>query len=222
MHIAVAGGTGTAGRYVVEDAERSGHDVVVLSRSRGVDVRSGEGLPDALVGVDVVIDCMDAGIIEQEAATAAFTEAATSLQRVGADVGVGHIVALSIVGIDRAGSGYYAAKLAQERVLAGGPVPVTVLRATQFHEFPAKVISWTRNGSEAHVFDVRVQPVAARTVARALVELAESEPIGRAPDLAGPEADIPARALIPGDGSRVAGPTFAEWLGSEDAALLPL
>jgi uncharacterized protein YbjT (DUF2867 family) len=205
MRVAVAGGTGTAGRHVVEHAQRAGHDVLVLSRARGVDVRS------------------------------------------GAERGVRHIVALSIVGIDRAGPGYFAAKLAHELALTAGPVATTVLRATQFHEFPAKLISWTRSGAEAHVLDLHVQPVAARTVGEVLVELAESEPAGRAGELAGPEEDdlvalarafvahrgadiaihpapasVPAQALIPGDGARIAGPAFTEWLHSEDAAALPL
>ena len=250
MRIAVAGATGLVGRHVVEHAERAGHDAVALSRSSGVDVRRGEGLADALAGVDVVVDVTNAGTTEQEPATAFFTEAATTLQRVGAERGVGHIVTLSIVGIDRAPVGYYAAKLAHERAATTGPVTATILRATQFHEFPAQLIGWTRNGAEASVFDLRVQTVAARTVAGVLVELAEGAPLGRAPDLAGPrEADlvalarafverrgepitvhadaesvagIPPRALLPDDGARIEGPTFEEWLAGEDAAALTL
>ena len=146
--------------------------------------------------------------------------------------------------------GYYAAKLAQERAVAAGPVPSTIMRATQFHELPAQLIARTRAGAEARVFDVRVRTVAARTVARVLVELAEGAPRGRAQDLAGPEeadlvalarrfverrrlslevrADaqsvpgIPPGALLPFDDARIEGPTFEEWLESEDAAALPL
>jgi uncharacterized protein YbjT (DUF2867 family) len=248
MRIAVAGGTGMVGRHVVARAQKAGHEVVVLSRSRGVDVRSGEGLADALTDVETVIDVTNAGTTEQGPATEFFTDVAGALQRTGAERGVGHIVTLSIVGIDQTSFGYYAAKLEHERAATNGAVPSTVLRATQFHEFPAQVIAATRNDSQARVFDLRVQTVAARTVAEVLLELAEGAPIGRAPDLAGPqEADlvalarafvehrgekitvhpdaerltgIPPRALLPGNGARLQGPTFDEWLSSEDAAAL--
>ncbi len=249
MRIAVAGATGMVGRYVAQSAHDAGHSVVGLSRSRGIDVRSGEGLERALDGVEVLVDVTNAPTTEEAAATAFFTEAARTLQRIGAGRGIRHIVALSIVGIDRMPFGYYAAKLAQERAVAAGPIPSTVLRATPFHEFPAQLISRTRNGSEARVFDVRVRTVAARTVARVLIELAEGTHRGRAQDLAGPqEADLialarrfakcrrlpinvqpdaeaavrlPPDAFIPGDDVRIEGPTYEEWLASEDAAELP-
>lgn len=248
MRIAVAGGTGLVGRHVVARAEEAGHEVAVLSRSRGVNLRTGEGLAAALEGVAVVIDVTNSGTTEQGPATEFFTAVAGGLQRAGAERGVGHIVTLSIVGIDKVPFGYYAAKLEQERAAASGPVPGTVLRATQFHEFPAQLIAATRRDSQAQVFDVRVQTVAARTVAEVLLEVAEGAPAGRAPDLAGPqEADLlalarafvrhrgeaitvqpvarggmPPRALLPGAGARIEGPTFEEWLASEDAAALPI
>lgn len=249
MRIAVAGGTGLVGRHVVEHAGRRGHEVVVLSRSRGVDVCTGEGLASALEGVEAVVDVTNTGATGERAATAFFTAVAANLQRVGSESGVRHIVTLSIVGIDRVRTDYYAAKLAHERVAAEGPVPGTILRATQFHEFAGQMISRTREGSHAWVPELRVQTVAARTVARVLVEHAEGAPAGRAPDLAGPEqADLvtlarrlverrgeaieihpagsttgaPPGALLPGDGARIEGPTFEEWLESEDAAALPL
>ena len=250
MRIAVAGSTGTVGRHVVECAKGAGHEVVGLSRSQGIDVRTGKGLARALSGVDMVIDVTNAPTTERKSATAFFTETAHMLQRIGAEQGVRHLIALSIVGIDRTSFGYYSAKLAQERAAAAGPVPATILRATQLHEFPAQLIARRRSDSEARVFDVRVQTVAARTVARVLVELAEGPPRGRSSDLAGPEesdlvalarrfvecrhlpiivhADaasdigIPPRALVPTEGARIEGPSFEEWLASEDAAALPL
>ncbi len=250
MKIAVVGATGTVGRHVVQRAVAAGHDVVALSPSRGINVLDADALAHALAGVDVVIDVMNPPAKEQAQAAAFFSEAARTLQRVGAVRNVRHLVTLSIVGIDSAPFGYYAAKLAQERAVMAGPIPSTVLRATQFHEFPAQLISRTRDGSEAPVFDLRVQTVAARTVANVLVEVAEGAPQGRAQDLAGPEkadlvalarrfveyrgipirvrpdaeavAGIPPDALIPGDKARIAGPTFEEWLTSEDAATLSL
>ena len=250
MRIAVAGGTGLIGRHVVEHVGRAGHEVVVLSRSRGVDLRTGEGAADALGGVEAVIDVTNAPTTDEQAATDFFTEVASTLQRASGERGVAHIVTLSIVGIDRVPHGYYAAKLAHERAATSGPVPTTILRATQFHEFPGQVISWTRDGAKARVFDLRVQTVAARTVAATLVELATGAPVGRAPDLAGPEeadlvalasrlverrgepieieadtesvAGMPRHALLPDDGARIEGPAFEEWLDSEDAAVLAL
>jgi uncharacterized protein YbjT (DUF2867 family) len=248
MRIAVAGGTGTVGRHVTAAAEQAGHEIVVLSRSRGVDVLSGAGLAGALADVDVVIDTANPDAIDEGPATEFFTTAAAALQRAGSEAGVRHIVTLSIVGIDRTSFGYYNAKLAQERAAASGPVPSTIMRATQFYELPGQLISLTRQDSHARVLDLgQVQPVAARTVGEVLVEVAESAPAGRAPELAGPQrtnlielgrafvayrhaaitvlpvdTGIPAGALLPADGARIQGPTFAEWLTGEDAAALPL
>ena len=247
MRIAVAGGTGTVGRYVVDSARKAGHEVVVLSRSRGVDVAAGgPDLDQALADVDAVIDVTQPDTIEREAASRFFTEVAGALQRAGARAGVRHIVTLSIVGIDDTSFGYYLAKLDHERAAADGPVPHTILRATQLHELPVQLIGVTRQGSRAAVLDGHSQPVAARTVAEVLVETAEGAPAGRAPDLAGPRvADlvdmartfvkrrgldiavdpitmdgVPAHALLPKNGARIQGPTFEEWLDSEDAGVL--
>jgi uncharacterized protein YbjT (DUF2867 family) len=249
MRIAVAGGTGTVGRHVVAQARKAGHEVAVLSPSAGVDVLTGEGLAGALTGIDVVIDVTNPKTIEQGPATEFWTEVAGALQRTGAGQGVRHIVTLSIVGIDKTSFGYYAAKLEHERAAASGPVPGTVMRATQLHELSAQLIAITRRDSQASVLDLRpVQPVAARTVGEVLVEVAEAAPGGRATDLAGPQqadlvdlarafverrgegitvypdadsvAGIPAGALLPGNGARIQGPAFEEWLASDDAAEL--
>jgi len=242
MRIAVAGGTGVVGRYVVRAARDAGHDVVVLARSEGVDTRTGEGLAHTLDGVETVIDATNAGTTEQAPATEFFTTSTANLQRVGAEQGVRHLVVLSIVGIDRVPTGYYAAKLAHEHAALAGPVPTTILRATQFHEFAAQMIVWSRDGDVARIPNLRVQPVAARTVGRTLAELAVAAPQERAADLAGPEQadlvdlarrlsdhlrlgvevealdpNVPAGALIPGDSARTEGPTFAQWLTSNDA-----
>ncbi len=131
MRIAVAGGTGVVGRYVGEAALQRGYEVVILSRSRGVDLRTGEGLEAALEGTETIVDVANSGTTEPQAAMAFFTEVARRLQVVGARRGVKQLVSLSIVGIDRAPqNGYYAAKLRQEEITLGGPVPAVVLRAT--------------------------------------------------------------------------------------------
>jgi uncharacterized protein YbjT (DUF2867 family) len=188
MRIAVAGGTGTAGRHVVAHAQRSGHDVVVLSRSRGVDVRSGEGLSDAHAGVDVVVDCLDAGANDEAAATAFFTEAAATLQRVGAERGVRHVVALSIVGVDRVPFGYYKVKNRVEEIVEDGGVPWTILRATQFHEFVATLLDYLSRGPVAVApAGVSDQPIDVREVAARLAGLVDAGPSGRVEDLGGPQ-----------------------------------
>lgn len=226
MRIAVAGGTGTAGRHVVAHARKTGHEVIVLSPSSGVDVRSGEGLAGALNGADVIIDVTNPPTIEQGPATEFFAEVAGALQRTGAEQGVRHIVTLSIVGIDKTSLGYYAAKLEHERAAAGGPVPGTVMRATQLHELPAQLIAITRHDSQAQVLNLRpVQTVAARTVGEVLVELAEAAPGGRVPDLAGPQqADLVglARAFVERRGEAITvHPDADSVAGIPPGALLP-
>jgi uncharacterized protein YbjT (DUF2867 family) len=248
MRIAVAGGSGLVGRHVVDAAQHQGHQVVVLSRSNGIDVRSGQALASALDGVAAVVDVTNPGSGERDGPMAFFADVAGRLQSVGAACGVSHIVTLSIVGIERAPENrYYAAKLRQEQLALAGPVPATVLRATQFHEFAVQMLRRTRRDTGAHVPNMRVQSVAARTAASVLVELASGLPVGSAPDLGGPEqADlvtlarkfvehfglripvvaaapdptVPYGATLPGPGARLERPTFDEWLETEDAARL--
>ncbi len=211
MRIAVAGGTGVVGKFVVETAEAAGHDVVSLSRRTGVDVRTGEGLRAALQGVDVVVDTTNAGTTKRDKATAFFTEVTRNLHTVGAGEGVAHLVVLSIVGLERVpGYGYYAAKLAHEKAALAGPLPATIVRATQFHEFPAQILGWTRHGPFAVVPRSRIQPVAARSVGQVLVEAAV-DPVpererGPRVEVAGPEeGDLVtlARAVVGHRGDRL-------------------
>nr|MDQ6945417.1 SDR family oxidoreductase [Actinomycetota bacterium] len=208
MRIAVAGGTGMVGRYVTMAAEQRGHQVVVISRARGVDLRTGKGLDGALEGVEVIIDVTNVVTTNKKRATAFFTEVAGRLATVGADRGVHHVVTLSIVGLERtAGYGYYQAKLCHEQAALAGPVPATVLRATQFHEFASQILARTRRGPLACTPTMWVQPVAARTVGVTLIDLAVSEPVGMAGELAGPEPAALvslARALLRQRGERVA------------------
>lgn len=253
MKVAIAGGTGVVGSYAADAAEAAGHDVVVLSRKTGVDVQSGDGLAAALDGVDVVVDALNAVSIKGSVSKAFFVTTSRNLQEAGSRAGVAHIVTLSIVGIDRVpGYGYYAAKLAQEEAVSRGPLPVTILRATQFHEFPAQIMRMSRRGPFALVPHMKSQPVAARTVGEHLAQLASSRP-GGVHELAGPEvhdiADLAKRiaaarglsykvvgvnlpgkpskqmrsgALLATDGTTIDGPTFDTWLGGDDAKRLEL
>lgn len=189
MKIAVAGGTGLTGTHVVEIARSRAHDVVVLARSRGVDLTSGAGLRAALSGVDAVVDVSNVSTLKAEEAISFFAGATRSLLAAEATERVGHHIALSIVGVDAAPEGYYAGKLSQERLIAGSAVPWTILRATQFHEFAALMYARAKVGPVHLAPRARTQPIAVREVAEHLVTLAEAPPAGRATDLAGPREE---------------------------------
>ncbi|MFJ4172425.1 SDR family oxidoreductase [Microbacterium sp. NPDC089696] len=190
MRIAVAGGTGVVGRHVVGAAERTGHDVVVLARSRGVDVLTGEGLAAALSGVDAVIDAANSGTtLSARKATRFFETATRNLLAAETTAGVGHHVSLSIVGIDDIDASYYAGKHAQERAVAAGSVPYSIARAGQFHEFAGQLLSGM-GGPVAVLPKVLMRPVAAREVGEHLVRVVEGGPVGRARDLVGPRDEV--------------------------------
>jgi uncharacterized protein YbjT (DUF2867 family) len=186
MKIAVAGGTGTIGRYVVDAVSARGHEVVVLTRSTGVDLTTGEGLDNALRGVDAVIDVSNKNAPTKKKAVEFFTTVTRQLQRAEQAAGVSHHVALSIVGVDGSALGYYQGKLAQERTLRAGVIPFTVLRATQFHEFAEQSLQ-RKIGRLVPVPRMKTQPVAAREVAEYLAELAEQPGAGHTVEMAGPE-----------------------------------
>ncbi|MDQ1009080.1 uncharacterized protein YbjT (DUF2867 family) [Streptomyces sp. V4I23] len=189
MRVAVAGGTGLAGRHVVGELRAAGHEPVVLARSTGADVTTGRGLDAALAGAEVVIDVTNAATISRRKAVAFFESASRHLLMAEERAGVRHHVALSIVGADRVGHGYYQGKIRQEEVVAAGPVPWTVLRATQFHEFADELLDRMR-GPLAPIPPMRVQPVAVREAARVLVGLALGPAVGTAPELAGPREEL--------------------------------
>jgi uncharacterized protein YbjT (DUF2867 family) len=187
MRLAAAGGTGVVGRHVVEMARQRGHDVVVLARSAGVDLTTGDGLAARLAGVDAVIDTTGVRTQRRAKAEAFFGGVTRHLLDAEASAGVGHHVVLSIVGIDEVPLGYYQGKRLQERLVAEGAVPWSILRATQFHEFAEQVLHFARVGPFSLVPRMLSRPIAAAEVAGALVDLAEGGPAGRAPDLGGPE-----------------------------------
>lgn len=249
MKVAVAGGTGVVGRHVVEGLRASGHETVVLSRATGVDVTSGVGLERALDGVEAVVDVSNAATSTRSGSVAFFEAASRHLLEAGHAAGVRHHVALSIIGIDRVDTGYYAGKRRQEELVLAGPVPWTVLRAAQFHEFPAQLLA-RLPGPVVPVPAMLMQPVAAYEVGAALAEAATRAPQGRAPELAGPEKVqlvdavrrvvkaqgarrlvVPVRvpgaagramasgALTPADGLPRTGQTFSQWLAETGGAL---
>jgi uncharacterized protein YbjT (DUF2867 family) len=189
MKIAIAGGTGTVGRPTVEAVRAAGHEPVVLTRGKGADLVAGTGLDDSLQGVDAVIDTANVNTLSADAATTFFTTATGNLIQAAARAGVRHLVLLSIVGIDRMPYDYYAGKVAQERVVEASPVPWTILRATQFHEFAGQLYARAKLGPLHVAPRARVQPIAAREVGEHLAALAAAEAQGRAADLAGPREE---------------------------------
>jgi uncharacterized protein YbjT (DUF2867 family) len=188
MKIAVAGGTGVAGRATVEALRALGHEPVVVARSAGIDLVSGKGLADGLVGADAVIDTTNISTMSARTAMRFFEATAGNLTRAAERAGVGHIVVLSIIGIDRVPYSYYKGKIRQEEVLRDSPVPVTILRAAQFHEFPVQFLAQSK-GRFLVVPKMRTQPVAVREVGAALARIAAGSPAAM-PELAGPREEV--------------------------------
>jgi uncharacterized protein YbjT (DUF2867 family) len=191
--IAVAGATGRVGRHVVDVLREHGHDVVSMSRASGVDVITGDGLTQALTGVESIIDVATGPSPAQDAATEFFTTAARNLHSAGERAGVRRIVVVSIIGTDRFTGGYGAAKVAHEQAMLSGPIPARVLRAAQFHEFVPQLVEWGTQGEVSYLPKMRTQLVAARTVAEALVDLATSPESAYSskpfPEIAGPREE---------------------------------
>ena len=191
QRIAVTGATGRLGSHLVEILVQRGHDVVPIARSQGVDVVTGEGLDEALVGVETIIDAATGPSPDQDEATAFFTASAQNLQRAGAAAGAKRIVVVSIIGIDKFHGGYNAAKVAQEQTLLEGPLPVRIVRAAQFHEFVDPLVGWTIQDGVAHVPKMRTQLVAARVVADTVADAAEEPELqnGTITEVAGPREE---------------------------------
>ncbi|WP_329520716.1 SDR family oxidoreductase [Spirillospora sp. NBC_01491] len=249
MRLAVAGATGNIGALTVTALERDGHDVVRISRSLGVDLSTGDGLDGALSGVEAVIDATNAAASDVAGTVAYLGTATRNLLAAEERAGVRHHVLLSIVGIAGIahvdGNAHHAGKREQERLVAEGPVPWTIVPATQFHDFAAMVAGWTEQDGVATIPPLLVQPVAPADVAAVLAEVAVGEPRGHHADVAGPErqdlVDMARRTneargravklvptwtamfspvmagnvMLPGDGARIMPTTFDTWLADQ-------
>lgn len=187
MRVAVAGGTGVVGRLLVAELERRDHLTVVLARSAGIDVRRGDLVADALAGADVVVDCLNVATTRGAVATEFFTSTTESLLVAERVAEVERHVLLSIVGIDRTPLPYYRAKLAQEQAARLGAGALTVLRATQFHEFAGQLLAQLKRGPLVLVPRMLSAPVAAAEVALALADLVDQPPGQQTVELGGPE-----------------------------------
>ncbi|WP_204286379.1 SDR family oxidoreductase [Microbispora amethystogenes] len=242
MKIAVIGGTGLIGSRVVEILTARGHEAVPHSTSTGVDLLTGKGLAEALADSAVVVNLTKPRTFD-DASPAFFRTTMDNLLTAAGAAGVGHAVILSIVGADRVpGSVYYRAKVLQEDLLKAGPVPYSIVRATQFFEFVETVMSWTSDERTVRLPGVLMQPVAADDVARAVADVSAGDPLRGTLDIAGPEVfalddlgriTLAARgdhravvtddgaglyaaasgdALIAKEGAVIAGTTYREWL----------
>lgn len=187
MRIAVLGGTGLIGSRVVRDLDAAGHQAVPHSLSTGVDVLSGQGLDEALDGADVVVNLTNSPTFD-EASPAFFRTSMDNLLAAADKGGVGHAVILSIVGVDRVPAlDYYRAKVLQEDILKAGPIPYSIVRATQFMEFMDAVLSWTADADTVRLPATPIQPIAAEDVAAAVAEVAAGAPLNGVRNIGGPE-----------------------------------
>src|SRR5256885_12086264 len=185
MKIIVIGGTGLIGTKVVNNLRDKGHEVVAASPSKGINSVTGEGLAEALVGAQVLVDVANAPSWEDKAVLEFFETSGRNLLAGEAAAGVGHHVALSVVGTDRLlASGYFRAKMAQEKLIKASPIPYTVVRATQFFEFAGSIAQLATEGQSVRLPPVLMQPIVSDDVAAALAEVAIAEPLNDTVELA--------------------------------------
>src|SRR6266513_1905781 len=188
MKVIVIGGTGLIGTKVVKKLREKGHEAVAAAPSNGINSVTGEGLAEALVGAQVVVDVANAPSWEDKAVLAFFETSGRNLLAAEAVAGVGHHVALSVVGTDRLlASGYFRAKMAQENLIKASPIPYTIVRATQFFEFVGGIAQSATEGQTVRLPPVLMQPIAADDVAAVMADVALAAPLNGTFDLAGPE-----------------------------------
>ncbi|KUL48594.1 MULTISPECIES: SDR family oxidoreductase [Streptomyces] len=187
MKFAVIGGTGLIGSQVVKNLNAAGHEAVPHSQSTGVDVITGQGLDEAVAGADVVVNLTNSPTFD-EASPAFFQTSMDNLLAAAQRGGVGHFVILSIVGVDQVPElDYYRAKVLQEEILAAGPIPYSIVRATQFMEFMDAAMSWTADADTVRLPATPIQPIAAKDVAAAVAEVAAGTPVRGIHNIGGPE-----------------------------------
>ena len=188
MKIVVIGGSGLIGAKVVESLRRDGHEVVAASRATGVNTITGEGLAEAMKGARVVVDVANSPSFEDKAVLEFFETAGRNILAAEAAAGVRHHVALSVVGTERMlASGYFRAKMAQEKLIKAAKIPYTIVRATQFFEFVGAIADAAADGETVRLPPAMMQPVVSDDVAAILAAVAVEEPLNGTVDLAGPE-----------------------------------
>lgn len=229
MKIVVIGGTGLIGSKLVEKLRAGGHEALAAAPDTGVNTLTGEGLAEALDGADVVVDVANAPDWDDAAVLDFFQTTSRNVRDAEVPAGVKHHVTLSVVGADRLhDSGYMRAKLAQEETSENGTIPYTILRATQFFEFIARIADSGADGDTIRLAPVFIQPEAADDVAAALADVALSPPVNGIIELGGPEQfrlDELARRVLEAknDPREVAPDAHARYFGAElaDHSLTP-
>ena len=229
MKIVVIGGTGLIGSKLVNKLRQGGHEGVAASPNSGVDTITGEGLAEALAGAQVVVDVANSPSFEDRAVLEFFETSGRNLLAAEAAAGVGHHVALSIVGADRvADSGYLRAKVAQERLIKASKIPYTIVRSTQIFEFMSGIAKDATSGQTVRLTPALLQPIASDDVVAALADVTVAPPVNGTIESAGPErlglAELVKRFLsATKDARQVVADVHARYFGAElnDQSLTP-
>lgn len=188
MKIVIIGGTGLIGSKLVKKLQEHGHEAIAASPNSGVNTITGEGLAEVFAGASVVVDVSNSPSFEAAAVMEFFETSTRNQLKYEADAGVGHHVALSVVGTDRLpDSGYFLAKLAQEKLIKESSIPYSIVHATQFFEFAKGIADSATDGNTVRVAPVLIQPMAAEEVASAVGRVAAGAPLNGTIDIAGPE-----------------------------------
>ena len=229
MKIVVIGGSGLIGTKLVNKLRQLGHEVVAASPTSGVNTITGKGLAEALAGAQIVVDVANSPSFEDKAVLEFFEMSGRNLLAAEAAAGVGHHVALSVVGTERLlASGYFRAKMAQENLIKASKIPYTILRSTQFFEFVSGIAQSATEGQTVRLSPALVQPVVSDDVAAALADVAVEEPLNGTIELAGPEPirldELVRRFLSANqDARQVVADVHARYFGAElnDQSLTP-
>ena len=188
MRIVVIGGSGLIGSKLVTVLNEQGHEAVAASPKSGVNTLTGEGLAEVLEGASVVVDVSNSPSFEDAAVMEFFTTSTRNLLTFAAAAGVGHHVALSVVGTERlSASGYFRAKIAQEKLIKESSIPFSIVHATQFFEFVMSIADAATEGNTVRLAPVLIQPMAADDVAKAVARIAMGTPLNGTVEVAGPE-----------------------------------
>ena len=229
MKIVVIGGSGLIGSKLVDVLRKGGHEVVAASPNTGVNTLTGQGLPEALAGAQVVVDVANSPSLEGEAAIEFFVTSGRNLLAAETAAGVSHHVALSVVGTQRvADSGYLRAKAAQENLIKASPIPYSIVQSTQFFEFIERIAKGAFDGDVYRLSPALVQPIASDDVVAALADVTLGAPLNATVEVAGPEAiplDELAREVLSArdDPRPIVADAHARYFGAElnDQSLLP-
>lgn len=229
MKIVVIGGTGLIGSKLVDHLRRRGHEAVAASPASGVNTITGEGLAEVLAGASVVVDVANSPSFEDKAVLEFFETSGRNLLAAEATAGVKHHVALSVVGTDRLSeSGYFRAKIAQEKLITSAGIPYTIVRSTQFFEFLSGIVKSGTDGDVVRLSPAFVQPIASDDVALAMADYTLGAPVDGIVEIAGPErvrlSDLVQRYMISTQDSRkVVADADARYFGAklEDDTLVP-